>query len=95
MGRHDIGDCLPEGLAAYPDSMRRLVIVGASIVALRYESVNRLVAVEVFELNTGRPSNPVWRHYLQNPFAGNSHEHHAAGSWGHGIAWSPRGRCHG
>jgi hypothetical protein len=66
-GKENVRDYLSKGLAAYPDLSFKLinVFVGVSSITLQYESVNNLIAAEVFELNSDGLVTRVQCHYTQ------------------------------
>jgi len=66
-GKENVREYLAKGLAAYPELHFRFinVFVGVSSITLQYESVNNLIAAEVFELNSQRLAKRVQCHYTQ------------------------------
>jgi hypothetical protein len=53
-GKRGVREYLAKGLAAYPNLNFKFIncFVGVASITLQYESVNNLIAAEVFELNT-------------------------------------------
>lgn len=66
-GRDSVREYLAKGLAAYPDLHFRLLhlFVGVRSLTLHYQSVNDMVAAEVFELDDQGLVVRVQCHYLQ------------------------------
>ncbi len=66
-GKENVKAYLAKGLAAYPDLQFKLinVFVGVASVVLHYQSVNNLIAAEVFELNERGLAARVQCHYYQ------------------------------
>lgn len=66
-GRNNVRAYLAKGLAAYPDLKFSLldVFIGVRSVVMRYQSVNNLVAAEVFEFNTDGLVARVQCHYYR------------------------------
>lgn len=67
-GKDKVKDYLAKGLIAYPDLHFKLinVFVGVGSIALNYESVNKLMAAEVFEINDKGLASRVQCHYYQS-----------------------------
>ena len=63
---------LEKGLASYPDLYFQLfhVFLGVSSLALSYQSVNNLLATEVFELNEEGLISRVLAHYTESTQTG-------------------------
>jgi hypothetical protein len=66
-GKDNVKEYLSKGLSAYPDLHFKLlnIFVGVASVVLHYQSVNNLIAAEVFELNTQGLASRVQCHYYQ------------------------------
>lgn len=66
-GRDEVKGYLAKGLAAYPDLHFKLLhtFVGVHSLTLYYQSVNNMVAAEVFELNARGLATRVQCHYSQ------------------------------
>lgn len=66
-GKQHVREYLSKGLAAYPDLHFKIinVFVGVSSITLHYESVNSLIAAEVFEMNSDRRAKRVLCHYTR------------------------------
>lgn len=66
-GKRNVREYLSKGLAAYPDLNFKLIhfFLGVSSITLQYESVNNLIAAEVFELNSQGLVKRVQCHYTQ------------------------------
>jgi hypothetical protein len=66
-GKDGVREYLAKGLAAYPDLNFKLIncFVGVASITLQYESVNNLIAAEVFELNSDGLVKRVQCHYIQ------------------------------
>jgi hypothetical protein len=66
-GKENVREYLAKGLAAYPELNFKFinVFVGVSSITLLYESVNNLVAAEVFELSSQGMVKRVQCHYTQ------------------------------
>jgi hypothetical protein len=66
-GKDNVKEYLSKGLLAYPDLHFKLlnIFVGVASVVLHYQSVNSLIAAEVFELNTRGLASRVQCHYYQ------------------------------
>jgi hypothetical protein len=64
-GKGNVREYLSKGLAAYPDLNFKLIsyFIGVSSITLQYESVNNLIAAEVFELNSRGLVKRVQCHY--------------------------------
>jgi hypothetical protein len=64
-GKGNVKEYLSKGLAAYPNLNFKLIgyFLGVSSITLQYESVNNLVAAEVFELNCEGLAKRVQCHY--------------------------------
>lgn len=67
-GKSGVRDYLARGLAAYPGLSFKFIscFVGVASITLQYESVNNLIAAEVFELNSDGLVKRVQCHYIQN-----------------------------
>jgi hypothetical protein len=67
-GKSKVREYLAKGLAAYPELNFKLIncFVGVASITLQYESVNNLIAAEVFELNSDGLAKRVQCHYIQN-----------------------------
>jgi len=67
-GKDHVKQYLAKGLEAYPDLQFKLlnVFLGVSSVTLHYESVNNLIAAEVFEINDKGLASRVQCHYYQS-----------------------------
>ena len=67
-GKEKIKEYLGKGLLAYPELNFKLinVFVGVASIVLHYESVNKLIAAEVFEFNDKGLVSRVQCHYYQN-----------------------------
>ncbi len=66
-GKENLRKYLAKGLAAYPELQFKLINVfaGVASVVLHYQSVNNLIAAEVFELNEQGLATRVQCHYYQ------------------------------
>ncbi len=67
-GKDKVKEYLSKGLAAYPDLHFKLinVFLGVASITLHYESVNKLIAAEVFEINDTGLASRVQCHYYQS-----------------------------
>ena len=67
-GKDNVKQYLAKGLDAYPDLQFKLlnVFLGVASVTLHYESVNNLIAAEVFEINNQGVASRVQCHYYQS-----------------------------
>lgn len=67
-GKESVKKYLAKGLEVYPDLHFKLIniYVGVASVTLHYESVNNLIAVEVFEINEKGLVSRVQCHYQNN-----------------------------
>lgn len=66
-GKENVKEYLAKGLDAYPDLHFKLlnVFLGVASITLHYQSVNNLIAAEVFELNDNGLASRVQCHYYQ------------------------------
>lgn len=66
-GKQNVREYLSKGLAVYPDLHFKIinVFVGVSSITLHYESVNSLIAAELFELNSHMQAKRVLCHYTK------------------------------
>jgi len=66
-GKENVKEYLAKGLDAYPDLQFKLinVFLGVASITLHYQSVNNLIAAEVFELNDKGLASRVQCHYHQ------------------------------
>jgi len=66
-GKTDVAEYLAQGLQAYPDLNFKFIAVftGIASVTIQYESVNNLIAAEVFELNEQGLAIRVQCHYRE------------------------------
>jgi hypothetical protein len=66
-GKSGVRDYLSKGLAAYPELNFKFIncLVGVASITLQYESVNNLIAAEVFELNSDGLVKRVQCHYIK------------------------------
>ena len=66
-GKQSVREYLAKGLAAYPDLHFKLlnVFVGVRSIVLHYQSVNNLVAAEVFEINESGLAVRIQCHYCR------------------------------
>ncbi len=66
-GKNRVREYLAKGLAAYPDLNFKLlnVFIGVASITLHYQSVNNLIAAEVFELDDQGLAVRVQCHYDQ------------------------------
>lgn len=67
-GKENVKKYLAKGLEAYPNLHFKLinVFLGVASVTLQYESVNNLIAAEVFEINEKGLVSRVQCHYQNN-----------------------------
>ncbi|MGR8929881.1 MAG: nuclear transport factor 2 family protein [Gammaproteobacteria bacterium] len=66
-GKENVKEYLSKALGAYPNLHFKLlnVFVGVASMVLHYQSVNNLIAAEVFELNAQGLASRVQCHYYQ------------------------------